>query len=85
MKNYSKHYQAKIKGLQEENASLKAEVERLTVAADWKTPARKIQALEAENERLRKAGDELCEMPYLCENDPAVIAWRAATDGKPQS
>ena len=35
---------------------LKAEVERLTVEADWKTPARKIKALEAEVERLRKAG-----------------------------
>lgn len=38
--------------------------------------------LKAEVERLRKAGDEVCEMPYLCENDPAVIAWRAATEGK---
>lgn len=36
-------------------SKLKAEVERLTVAADWKTPARKIQALEAEVERLTKA------------------------------
>lgn len=47
MKNYSKHYQAKIKGLQEENASLKAEVERLTnckAEADY---------LKAEVERLR--------------------------------
>ena len=41
------------RGLSMENARLKAEVERLTVAADWKTPARKIQALEAEVERLR--------------------------------
>ena len=34
MKNYSKHYQAKIKGLQEENASLKAEVEQIRKNVD---------------------------------------------------
>lgn len=45
--------------------------------------ALEIERLKAEVERLRKAGDEVCEMPYLCENDPAVVAWRAATEGKP--
>ena len=34
--------------------------------------------LAAENERLRKAGDAVCESPYLLETDPAVFAWRAA-------
>ena len=48
-----------IGGLQEENARLKAEVER-----------------------LRKAGDAVCESPYLWEDDPAVIEWRAAKEGK---
>jgi len=36
----------------DEVARLKAEVERLTVEADWKTPARRNKALEAEVERL---------------------------------
>lgn len=39
--------------------------------------------LKAEVERLRKAGDAVCESPYLFETDPAVIAWRAAKEGKP--
>ena len=34
-------------------------------------------------ERVVKAGDAVCESPYLWENDPAVIAWRAAKEGKP--
>ena len=38
--------------------------------------------LKAEVERLRKAGDAVCESPYLLESDPAVIAWRAAKEGK---
>jgi predicted nuclease with TOPRIM domain len=33
-------------------------------------------------ERLTKAGDAVCESPYLWETDPAVIAWRAAKEGK---
>ena len=37
-----------------------------------------IDRLRAENERLRKAGDAVCESPYLLETDEAVIAWRAA-------
>lgn len=54
-----------------------------------KHDADRIKALEdelgrmrAEVERLRKAGDEVCESPYLLETDPAVIAWRAAKEGK---
>lgn len=34
-------------------------------------------------ERLRKAGDAVCESPYLWETDPSVIEWRAAKEGKP--
>jgi hypothetical protein len=33
-------------------------------------------------ERLTKAGDAVCESPYLWETDPAVIEWRAAKEGK---
>lgn len=39
--------------------------------------------LKAEVERLRKAGDAVCESPYALETDPAVIEWRAAKEGKP--
>ena len=42
-----------------------------------------VTRLKAEVERLRKAGDAVCESPYLWEDDPAVIAWRAAKEGKP--
>ena len=44
-----------------------------------------ISFLKAEVERLRKAGDAVCESPYLWETDPAVIAWRAAKEGKPSA
>ena len=39
--------------------------------------------LKSEVERLRKAGDAVCESPYALETDPAVIEWRAAKEGKP--
>ena len=39
--------------------------------------------ISCENIRLRKAGDAVCESPYLLESDPAVIAWNAAKEGKP--
>ena len=42
----------------------------------------RIKQLEAEVERLRKAGDSVCESPYALETDLAVIEWRAAKDGK---
>jgi len=42
-----------------------------------------IKKLKAENKRLRDAGDAVCESPYALETDPAVIAWRAAKEGKP--
>jgi hypothetical protein len=41
-----------------------------------------VNKLKAEVERMTKAGDAVCESPYLWETDPAVIAWRAAKEGK---
>ena len=38
--------------------------------------------LKADIERLTKAGDAICESPYLWQTDPAVIEWRAAKEGK---
>jgi regulator of replication initiation timing len=32
-------------------------------------------------ERVIKAGDAVCESPYLWETDPAVIEWRNAKNG----
>lgn len=61
-------------------AKLKAEVERLRnlgIKLDGY-----VDLLQAENERLRNAGDAVCESSYLLENDPSVIAWRAAKEGK---
>ena len=43
---------------------------------------KEIANLKAEVERLRKAGDAVCESPYALETDPAVIEWRAAKEGK---
>ena len=39
-----------------------------------------IKKLKAANERLRAAGDAVCESPYALETDPAVIEWRAACE-----
>lgn len=63
-----------------ENARLKAEVERLDALC--KQLMAQHSDISCENIRLRKAGDAVCESPYLWENDPAVIAWRAAKEGK---
>jgi chromosome segregation ATPase len=38
-------------------------------------------SLKAEVECLTKAGDAVCESPYLLETDPAVIEWRKAKEG----
>lgn len=58
-----------IGGLQQELASLRA--------------SSFVTAVPIEHyERVVKAGDAVCESPYLWENDPAVIAWRAAKEGK---
>ena len=59
-----------------EIAHLKAEVERLRASSF-------VTAVPVEQyERVIKAGDAVCESPYLWENDPAVIAWRAAKDAE---
>ena len=60
---------------------LKAEVERLDTLC--KQLSKQHSDISCENIMLRKAGDAVCESPYLWENDPAVIAWRAAKEGKP--
>lgn len=105
-----------IKELEAENARLKAEIERLTVEADWKTPARKIKALEADverlnatmekvistadkideqNQRLRKAGDEMADLfvpdiddlghnyGFKKSVEGVILNWNAAKEGKP--
>jgi len=69
-----------VRELDAENARLKAEIERLT-AFTTRTIIPN-EELQAQVERLTKAGDAVCESPYLWETDPAVIAWRAAKDGK---
>ena len=73
---------------QSENRLLKAEVERLQNNCDYldrelDREIDKTAMLCGQVERLRKAGDAVCESPYLWEDDPAVIAWRAAKEGKP--
>jgi hypothetical protein len=66
--------------LEAENARFKAEAERLT-AFTTRTIIPN-EELQAQVERLTKAGDAVCESPYALETDPAVIAWRAAKEGK---
>jgi hypothetical protein len=78
-----------IEELQAENARLKAantrlktEVDHLMVFCNCTLIPNK--ELQAQVERLIKAGDNVCESPYLWETDPAVIEWRAAKEGKSQ-
>jgi hypothetical protein len=66
----------------DEVTRLKAEVERLTAFTTRTIIPNEL--LQAQVERLTKAGDAVCESPYLWETDPAVIAWRAAKEGKGQ-
>ena len=70
--------------IKDENKRLKAEVERLTEAWVDKKMQEDRDALLQQVERLIKAGDNVCESPYLLETDPAVIEWRAAKEGKSQ-
>ena len=73
-----------------EKQRLDAEVERLTSMANENAHLHKgiyslslnVVQLKDEVERLRKAGDAVCESPYALETDPAVIEWRAAKEGK---
>jgi phage host-nuclease inhibitor protein Gam len=70
-----------------EMVKAQAEVERLKMEQRLKAvPVEaklldRIAELKAEVERLTKAGDAVCESPYLWETDPAVIAWRNAKKG----
>jgi len=73
-------------------ARLKAEVERLTelnatIALRYDATksmldgcAKEIEEMEAEVERLRKAGDELAG--WFLDYHPSAIAWNAAKEGK---
>ena len=63
--------------LLEENARLKAEVERLT---DCKAGA---DRLKAEVERLRKHGDAMAEALEAAGFNNARDFWNAAKEGKP--
>ena len=74
--------------LKEENDWLKAALQQWKgnhsiVIEDRDTLLLALVKLKDENDRLRTAGDAVCESPYLLETDPAVIAWRAAKEGKP--
>ena len=84
-----------INASQAECRYLKAAVERMTAEVSYENRVQlhvdklaaeftqcEVEKLKAEVERLRKAGDAVCESPYLWEDDPAVIAWRAAKEGK---
>jgi len=66
--------------LKAENTRLKTEVDHLMVFCNCTLIPNK--ELQAQVERLIKAGDNVCESPYLWETDPAVIEWRAAKEGK---
>jgi hypothetical protein len=73
--------------LDAECTRLKAEVERLKNNCDYldrklDEELDKSAMLCGQVERLTKAGDAVCESPYLWETDPAVIEWRAAKEGK---
>lgn len=70
---------AEITRMEGENHRLRAQA---VVYIDREKMLAEVERLKAEVERLRKAGDEVCESPYLLETDPAVIAWRAAKEGK---
>lgn len=59
---------------------LKAEIDQLMIFCNCTLIPNK--ELQAQVERLTNAGDAVCESPYLLETDPAVIAWRAAKEGK---
>lgn len=72
-----------------EKERLKAEVERLRkfndealahIAKEERKSRERLDIVQADVERLIKAGDAVCESPYLLETDPAVIAWRAAKE-----
>jgi hypothetical protein len=70
---------AKVEGME-----LKMQILRRDSAYLILDQAKETERLNAKIERLTKAGDAVCESPYLWETDPAVIEWRAAKEGKHQ-
>jgi len=71
----NKELQAQVERVGAENAHLHKGIYSLSL---------NVAQLKDEVERLTKAGDAVCESPYLWETDPAVIDWRAAKEGKGQ-
>jgi hypothetical protein len=86
-----------IKKLKAENELLKSQVNYWKIEAEcdhgrWLRCLEDLEKLRASSfvtavpvehyERVIKAGDAVCESPYLWETDPAVIEWRAAKEGK---
>ena len=78
---------AEIAKLREENARLKAEVEAVRQEYSDATNHynRLHNDLQAEVERLTKAGDGLCASAYLWKTDPAVLRWNAAKENPPHA
>ncbi len=70
-----------IGGLQAENARLKAEVERLTAFTTRTIIPNEL--LQAQVERLTKAGDAMADR-LMYQGYPATVpAWNASKEGKP--
>jgi hypothetical protein len=85
----AKHDADRIKSLEDELGRLRGDVDRLrdrygesTQELSRLRASSFVTAVPAEQyERVIKAGDAVCESPYLYESDPAVIEWRKATKG----
>ena len=75
------YYEKRIADLEARVAEM-ARMQRMKVIPVEAKLLERYALMQAENTRLRKAGDAVCESPYLLETDPAVIAWRAAKEGK---
>ena len=75
------YYEKRIADLEARVAEMAREQRLKAIPVEAKLLER-YALMQAENTRLRKAGDAVCESPYLLETDPAVIAWRAAKEGK---
>ena len=70
-----------IGGLQEENARLKAEVERLDTLC--KQVMAQHSDISCENIMLRKAGDAMAKLLSCCGNPQSEVRdWNAAKEGK---
>ena len=78
------YYEKRIADLEARVAEM-ARMQRMKVIPVEAKLLERYALMQAENTRLRKAGDAVCESPYLLETDPAVIAWRAAKEGKPSA